>query len=89
MNKGRDDAEVSGFGEDRISAEAGRNEAERFRRLAEEAREVRDHHREALETIDRNESGCGTLLRRRGSPARKHGRRPRRRALKCGGLFAK
>jgi hypothetical protein len=32
-------------------AEADRNEAEGFRRLAEEAREVRDHHREALETI--------------------------------------
>jgi hypothetical protein len=47
MNNCRDDAEVSGFGEDRISAEAGRNEAERFRRLAEESREVRDH-REAL-----------------------------------------
>jgi LigD, primase-polymerase domain len=30
---------------------------------------------------DRSESGCGTLLRRRASPARRHGSQPRRRAL--------
>ena len=34
-----------------LSAESGRNEAEEFRRLAEEARVVRDQHREALELV--------------------------------------
>jgi hypothetical protein len=51
MKNGRKDAEVRRFSEDRLAAEAARNDAEQFRRLAEEAREVRDHHREALETI--------------------------------------
>ena len=52
MDNCRESAELSGFGEDRISAEAGRNEAEQFRQLAEEAREARDHHgRGATETI--------------------------------------
>ena len=40
-----------GRADDRMASEAGRNEAEQFRRLAEETREVRDRHREALETI--------------------------------------
>ena len=31
--------------EDRMASEAARNEAEQFRRLAEETREVRDHDR--------------------------------------------
>ena len=41
---------------------------------------VRDHHRPSKQP-DGSESGCGALLRRRGSPARKLGRRPRGRAL--------
>ena len=45
MKNGREDAEVRGFAEDRMAAEAARNKAEQFRRLAEEAREVGDDHR--------------------------------------------
>jgi hypothetical protein len=35
----------------RLSVLSHAGKAEQFPRLAEEAREVRDHHREALETV--------------------------------------
>ena len=75
---GEDSEQYPGLAEDLgMSSEATRNEAEQFRRLAEEAREVRDHHRDALEQSDRSESDYGTPLRRRAPPARRHGARPR------------
>ena len=42
MNEGGEDNAVREGADDRTAAEADRNEAEQFRRLAEEAREVRD-----------------------------------------------
>src|SRR6185503_6276089 len=80
MNEGREDEVVRGRAEDRVAGEAARNESEQFRRLAEEAREVRDQHREALETIRQNESGCERTRRSRASPARGRGWPPRRHA---------
>ena len=46
-------------------------------RLAEDARDVRDQHREAIEKSDRSESSSGKPLRWRAAPARRRGPRPR------------
>ena len=69
----RKQAEAGGAAKKRTSAAAPKDETEQFRRLAEEARDARDHHREALGQSDRNKSGCGTPRRRRASPVRTHG----------------
>src|SRR4030095_12076883 len=82
MNDSREDVVVGGFAEDRIAAEAARNEAEEFRRLAEEARESRDHHREALHTIRPEPQ------RRRG-PRRKSAGAPRRRRVRSVTIIAR
>ena len=51
MNEPSEDDVIRALAKDCTAAETARCDAEQFRRRAEEAREVRDHHREALETV--------------------------------------
>jgi len=52
-------------------AEFARNEAEQVRRLAEEARVIRDQQREAIETAAKDESVYGMRGSQRVSPVKK------------------
>ena len=57
MNERADNDVLRERAKGRTAPEAARCEAEQFRQLAEEAREIRDRHREALETV-RQERGA-------------------------------